>query len=206
MDGNPTVEFEFVAGNLALDFANTEHNHGAAEPQNDLRAFSDLLDWGRQAGLLQENENRRLLRRAQSRPAAAAQDFRRALGLRAVLYDVFSSIALTGKADPQALRRFNSLLQRALAAANLQRTGETYELGWQEQGQIDRMLSHLIHAATSLLTSDQLGRLRQCAGESCTWLFVDTSRNGKRRWCDMRHCGNRAKVRRFRQRTAAAAR
>jgi predicted RNA-binding Zn ribbon-like protein len=199
------VEFEFVAGNLALDFANTDHNYGADDPQDDLQAYSDLIGWGRQSGLLREGESRRLLRAAQTRPASAAHDLRRARALRAVLYHVFSSIALTGKADSQALGRFNSRLRRALAGANLERAGPQYALGWEEHGQIDRLLCQLIHAATNLLTSERLGRLRQCAGDNCTWLFVDTSRNGKRRWCDMRACGNRAKVRRFRQRGAAGA-
>jgi predicted RNA-binding Zn ribbon-like protein len=49
-----------------------------------------------------------------------------------------------------------------------------------------------------LLTSEALTRVRRCSGETCSWLFVDNSRNRMRRWCDMQVCGNRAKVRRFR--------
>lgn len=46
-------------------------------------------------------------------------------------------------------------------------------------------------------------RLRECQGEDCGLLFVDTSRPGNRRWCSMRRCGNRQKVRAFRRRTAS---
>jgi len=50
-----------------------------------------------------------------------------------------------------------------------------------------------------LLTSSQrLNQVRQCRGDNCGWLFVDGSKNHSRRWCDMRDCGNRAKVRRHR--------
>src|SRR5258708_24462936 len=52
------MKFEFVAGNLALDFANTVHNHGSSDPQDDLQTYEDLMDWSRQAGLLRERKRR----------------------------------------------------------------------------------------------------------------------------------------------------
>jgi predicted RNA-binding Zn ribbon-like protein len=55
-------------------------------------------------------------------------------------------------------------------------------------------------SAAELLTSTELARVRECGGENCGWMFLDNSRNHSRHWCDMQDCGNRAKVRRFRQR------
>lgn len=49
---------------------------------------------------------------------------------------------------------------------------------------------------TELLLSDKLSRVGQCAAENCGWLFLDTTRNHSRRWCEMEHCGNRAKAKR----------
>ena len=49
-----------------------------------------------------------------------------------------------------------------------------------------------------LLTDGPLTTIRVCEGRSCGWLFLDTSRNRTRRWCDMKICGNRAKARRYR--------
>ena len=57
----------------------------------------------------------------------------------------------------------------------------------------------VVRAAVDLLTTDVLERVRVCADDSCAWLFVDTTRNRTRRWCDMKVCGNRNKVRRFRE-------
>ena len=54
------------------------------------------------------------------------------------------------------------------------------------------------------LTSEELDQVRECAGNTCGWLFVDMSRNHSRHWCDMRDCGNRAKVRRYYQRRKTA--
>ena len=46
--------------------------------------------------------------------------------------------------------------------------------------------------------------VRECGASDCAWLFLDTSKNHHRRWCDMTRCGNRAKVRRFYARRIAS--
>jgi predicted RNA-binding Zn ribbon-like protein len=53
------------------------------------------------------------------------------------------------------------------------------------------------------LRSSQRQRLKLCANPGCGFAFVDTSMNATRRWCFMRYCGNRHKVRAFRSRQAA---
>jgi len=59
-------------------------------------------------------------------------------------------------------------------------------------------------SAAELLTSQKLGRVKVCAGEGCGWIFLDESRNGSRRWCDSRDCGNRERVRRHLARRRAS--
>ena len=63
-----------------------------------------------------------------------------------------------------------------------------------------RLLAAVIKSAIELLTSPDLDRLRICAADTCAWLFLDTTKNRTRRWCDMKVCGNREKMRRFRAR------
>jgi predicted RNA-binding Zn ribbon-like protein len=58
----------------------------------------------------------------------------------------------------------------------------------------------IAHSALQLLLSDALARVRACGADSCRWLFLDTSKNHTRRWCNMKVCGNRAKARRFQER------
>jgi len=65
----------------------------------------------------------------------------------------------------------------------------------------ERPLAPVVRAAVELLTSEQAALVGTCADRTCGWLFLDTTRNRTRRWCDMKECGNRAKVRRFRART-----
>ena len=68
-------------------------------------------------------------------------------------------------------------------------------------GSVRQLLTGLALEAIGLIGSEQSSRLRQCEAESCAVLFLDESRTGERRWCSMANCGNRAKVRSFRQRS-----
>jgi predicted RNA-binding Zn ribbon-like protein len=196
------MKFEFVAGNLALDFANSVHEHGSPDPQDDLKTYADLIDWSRQAGLLNARQCQDLYRK---KPAQARLEFERALELREAVYAIFSSQARGQRTPSKALQRLNWHLREVMTEPNLQSAGKGFELRWGKSDRPwQRVWGEITRSAVSLLTSERLHRVRQCAGDSCTWLFFDSSRNGLRRWCDMQACGNRAKVRRFRQRNAAA--
>lgn len=192
------MKFEFVAGNLALDFANSVHSRGSPDPQDDLKNYEDLIGWCRQAGLLGDREHRRL---EKGKSALAQADFDRTLELREAVYDIFSCIARGKNVHAGPLQRLNEHLGKVMARANLRNAGKRFELRWEGGGAVlQRVWGEITRSAVGLLTSDRLHRVRQCAGENCTWLFLDTSRNGLRRWCDMQACGNRAKVQRFRNR------
>ena len=65
---------------------------------------------------------------------------------------------------------------------------------------IEGALARLAESVARELTQGRPERLRVCENEECRWIFLDTSHSGKRKWCDMRTCGNRIKVARHRQR------
>ena len=63
--------------------------------------------------------------------------------------------------------------------------------------ELGRPLWLVAESAADLLTDGTLGRIKECPGAGdCGWLFYDTSRNGRRRWCGMEGCGSRVKMRR----------
>ncbi|WP_433605054.1 CGNR zinc finger domain-containing protein [Dactylosporangium sp. CA-139114] len=66
----------------------------------------------------------------------------------------------------------------------------------------DEPVHHLALAVAELLRRPDLSALRRCDGEGCGWLFLDTTRNHSRRWCDSADCGNRARVRAYSRRRA----
>jgi predicted RNA-binding Zn ribbon-like protein len=188
------MNHEFVGGNLALDFTNTVHNRGTADPGDDLKAAAELVEWSAQAGVLG--------RREAGRAARAGEDevrFRRALALRELLYEIFRRAAEGKRPGREALQAFEKLYRKAARHAEFRPRASHYGLTWAAPDPLERVRQEIIRAAAELLTSEALARVRQCAGEDCSWLFVDNSRNRMRRWCEMRACGNRAKVRRFRR-------
>ena len=198
------MNYEFIAGNLALDFANLVHNHGSKDPGNDpeddLKTYADLIAWCRQAGLLSHRQSLQLKKR---NSAAASADLRHAVALRESFYEVFSRIARGQSVRLETLQRLNGHFREVMAKASLHGVGKRFEMTWEDRGAtLQRVWGEITRSAVGLLTSDRLQRVRQCAGENCTWLFLDTSRNGMRRWCDMQACGNRFKVQRFRKRHA----
>jgi len=77
------------------------------------------------------------------------------------------------------------------------------EAGLRRTGTEDEAIATIARAAVTLLGGSGRPRIRECADLSCTRLFVDTSRAGSRHWCDMRGCGNRAKVAGHRARRGA---
>ena len=106
------MDYEFLGGNLALDFTNTLHSHGMSDPGEDLKTAADLVEWAAQAGLLRDAETHKL-----GRVHADQVRFRRALAMRELFYEIFSRAAKGKKPQPQALRNFQSFYQNAIRRA-----------------------------------------------------------------------------------------
>lgn len=64
---------------------------------------------------------------------------------------------------------------------------------------VGQALSTLARDAVAVIGADD-GRMRRCDARDCRIVFHDESRTGTRRWCSMQRCGNRAKVKAFRER------
>ena len=185
---------------LCLDFSNTVDPRHGERPHEYLKSYADLVAWARRAEVLGDEEAGTLLREAELRPREAGAVFERALALRNVIYDVFSAIAAGGEPYEGDLASLNEELARAMAHARVVRNngGLGFVWGWEEQVFLDRPLWEVARSAAELLTSGKPGRVRECPGEDgCGWLFYDESKNGRRRWCSMEGCGNRAKARSY---------
>lgn len=194
-------ELPRIGGVLCLDFTNTIGWRGRQVPNEWLVTYADLIQWSRNVGLLTESDTAELVSCAQQSPDKADQALEAARTLREELYEIFSALAEGNAVPKPALDELNRRLSHTLG--NLWLAGSDTSFQWQwrhEAGALDHMLDPIVHSAAELLTSSHLSRLKACANDGCAWLFVDTSRNHRRRWCDMRECGNRVKVRRHYQR------
>jgi len=187
-----------VGGDPALDFVNTEDGD---PPMECLRNYEDLVAWSARAGLLSADEGERLASEARRRPEDAEAVYRDALGLRGALYGVFRAVAEGGVAPERALEILRGYEREALSRGRLVRRDERFAWEWDDERDLAGMLWPVAHAATGLLTSGDLDRLKLCAG--CYWLFLDASRNHSRRWCTMEVCGTDEKMRRYVAKRAA---
>lgn len=198
---------KFIGGRLCLDFVNTVggRDPGGAAIRDKIASYEDLLAWSVLAGSVNRRRAGVLARLAARRSRTAADVLARALRLREGLYRVFKRAAQGRRpapGDADVLRRELSI---ARTYQRLDAQGGRFV--WSFRGSpemLDRVLWPVPLSAAELLTSSDLDKLGQCGGENCGWMFLDTSRNHGRQWCDMQDCGNRAKVRRFRQKHGLA--
>jgi predicted RNA-binding Zn ribbon-like protein len=189
---------ELVGGQLCLDFANTMSTRIEALRHDYLSTYAELVAWSRHVQILTDNEAEVLLRSADRRPKPAADALSRAIGLREMIYRVFSAVAEQREPETSDLAALNTTLHEALPRLEIVPSAGRFDWTWVvENDELDRVLWPIVGSAAELLTSGDLGRVRQCAREGCDWLFLDLSKNQSRRWCSMNMCGSRVKSRRY---------
>jgi predicted RNA-binding Zn ribbon-like protein len=199
--------FELSGGNLCLDFANTWSDR--ARPESDrLRSYADLLEFAAQAGTVTAAQSTVLRGRAANDPASASEALAAGRELRDALYRLFAAHARRREPTAEDLDRLNLALRQSLPHLRLERQASHdggYAWVWDaDDRDLLAPLRPVVRSAADLLASADLERVRECDGSTCTWLFLDASRNRSRRWCSMESCGNRAKAARHYHRSRAA--
>ena len=189
---------------LCLAFANTLSWRGSPAPRESLGDIDDLLGWLANTAKIPPQAIEAAGNRLRRHPYDAAALFADAVALREAIYRMFSALAAS---EPVGEREL-ALLNRALAEAPDRETLARAKGGYAwEMKKIDMtapgLLAPVLWSAADLLTRADRRRVRRCANDACLWLFVDESKAGTRRWCDMSSCGNRAKSRRHYLKTKA---
>lgn len=191
----------FRGGRLCLALVNSVYWRRGPDPEEHLNSYADLLELAEGAGWLPDVDA--LRRSAAERPAEADRVRSSALHLREQLLAVFAAQA-DGEAGPEPeLAAVQKLASRGLSALRLGPSGDGYRLGWPE-ARLDLPLLQAAVSAVLLLSGPELARVKQCPGPTCGWVFLDTTRNQSRRWCDSRECGNRNRAHTYYERSRAA--
>lgn len=189
---------------LCLAFANTLFWRGRAVPSESLGGTEDLLRWlaGNAKGSVDTIEMAGdWLHR---HPKRAVALFAEAIGLREAIYRIFTALAASEPAAAKDLSLLNRMLAEAPPRDRLAQADDGY--AWEtKKADVSAagLLAPVLWSAADLLTHADRRRVRRCANDACLWLFVDESKAGTRRWCDMSSCGNRAKSRRHYLKTRA---
>ena len=199
------ANISLVGGVLCLDFVNSVEDRLAQVQADMLNSYADLLTWGEHAGLISKAMRQRLLRLAAQRPEQARAVFAQAIEFREALYRILATRLRNKPTKALDLALLNSALARARPHERIEPRGSTYGWTWQADDQeLDQVVWPIVRSAADLLLSEQLSQVGTCLNQTCGWLFLDTSRNHSRRWCDMSDCGNRAKARRYYRRKRSA--
>jgi predicted RNA-binding Zn ribbon-like protein len=200
----PKSPFEFRGGNPCLDFADTVDNRTGDHPRELLTDYGRLLQWGEGAGVITAKTVERLRHLASEAPGRALITLRTSIQLRDTIYDIFSAVAQRRMIPSAALAILNKAVRHAAQHAQLVHAYRRITREWIEpESNLDSMLWPVSRAAAELLIGEEIAYVRQCASETCSWLFLDKTKNHRRRWCDMKSCGNRDKARRYYQRQKA---
>ena len=175
--------FKFRAGHVALDLPATMAARLKNAPLELLAHPSDLGRWLRAAGM------------TDAMPEVTQSDLSLARGLRESIYGLALARIHGEDLPDEARRRLNRIAAEASAIPHLAKDSRMHY-----SGKSRAFLISIARDAIALFGSETSERIRQCEGETCALLFLDTSRSGDRRWCSMAGCGNKAKVADFRRR------
>ncbi len=200
-----TIEpkFDFVGGYLCLDFANTVRGYPRDSISREcLTSYPHLVVWSQQVNLTSESEAPVLLRKAERAPVEAASILERARAIREAIYSIFGAVAQGTRPTGSDLDLLNRELERAMAGPRVIVTTDGFAWEWRKEvGAFDQMLAPVVRSAATLLTAAERPLVRQCANApDCRWLFVDTTKNHRRKWCRTTGCGNVMRVRKYRER------
>lgn len=185
---NQIEEITLDGGWLCLDFTNTVSNRREAKFEEYLNTWEDYVAWVRRLGVLSEAE----FGLWQQMPPGDMNEVR---ALREAIFELFNHWALTGAIHPAHLDTLNGFLHEVYMYTCIKVTENGLERGIFKKTYPEKPLWLIALSAESLLLGDRLSRVKAC--DNCGWLFLDTSKNGTRRWCNMDTCGSQAKAKAY---------
>lgn len=195
----PHLPFKFVGGRPSLDLLNTADWPSTGPALDRLSSYERLLEWALQAGVLGAAGAGRLRKHAAADPSGAGRSLEKFRELRRALHRAVVAI-VAGRGAAAAADRLGPFLHQALAHLALEPGlpgAGGLRAGWPGlDASLDGPMWPVVWDAVQLFLSEESSRLRVCGGQDCGWVYVDRSRNGLRRWCEMETCGTTAKNRR----------
>jgi predicted RNA-binding Zn ribbon-like protein len=189
-----TIEnLQLDGGCLVFDFTNTVNTRRPAPEHEYLKSFEDFLQWSAKVGALPKKKLQQLREHATRKQKLTSSAFRDVIDVRENLYQLFSSIAERKSPEASVVNAFNERLSLAFNKLNMRFSATGAEVYFNDDKlYLEEPVDVIMKAAYDILTEEDFLRIRECP--RCGWLFLDTSKNGRRRWCNMNVCGSREKA------------
>jgi predicted RNA-binding Zn ribbon-like protein len=194
-----------VGSDLAFDLTNTSSGRGGPMHKEHLLSAEDVVVWARHARVLTPADGQWLAKEVVQDTTLAQALPQRTKDLREVIYAIGAKTAAGGRPAAAETDLLARIYADCVARARLVPHGVGFVWTWDpRQAPVEAILGPIALSALTLLTQADLSRIKQCQGDHCGWLFFDTTKNKRRRWCEMEVCGNRAKQRRHQSRKVTA--
>lgn len=178
-----------------INFANTIDWRGREDSIEYLNSYNELIDWAQRIELINQSTATELRRQAAQSPDKATKSLQRAKEFRETAYRVLYRLSLDEPPESRDVELIDAEMQQM--SKHLKLDLKMKKLKLNDEIDLDIILRLIVKDTVDLLTSDQLNRVKRCQSDECGWLFIDTSKNNSRKWCNMNSCGNRAKARRY---------
>ncbi|UGU16307.1 CGNR zinc finger domain-containing protein [Sinomicrobium kalidii] len=184
---NSINNLNLAGGTLCLDFVNTV-DHRKKEPLQDyFLEPNDLIAWGIRLELLPVNTSTLAATPKRKDPLKEIITFRE------LLYRIFLALSNNETVNADDMKAFNRYLSQYLSNLRLKESKNGFERDWDlPEENISRIIAPVLLDAHDLMLSGRLHRIKECP--NCGWLFLDTTKNGRRRWCSMKSCGSNVKA------------
>jgi predicted RNA-binding Zn ribbon-like protein len=196
---------DLVGEELAWDFTNTSSARGSRSEQEHLRDFDTLIQWVEHARVLLPADCAYARAELAGHPRRSRRIFEHAIEMRELIWTIGTALAEQRPVPGKLLGLLSAAHAENLRHAEMRMRSGSYIWVWDPRQDIQAaILGPITLSALTLLMAKDLLRTKRCAGQECGWLFFDTTKNNRRRWCEMRVCGNRAKVRASRERQRQA--
>jgi predicted RNA-binding Zn ribbon-like protein len=185
-------------GALCFHFINTVNTWRGGNLHEYLDSYPTLLQWCSKVNILTAKNRKALQQHAARHPEAAVKALQKIKQIRKLLYCFFSAIAA---GSPQQLKneqvqQFNAMLSAALSHLCVTVKGTQVEQGWQQDAaDLLAPLWVVMKSAYDVLTQEDHARIKECG--ICGWIFLDHTKNNKRRWCNPLSCGSIEKSKKY---------
>ncbi len=185
------VRFGHIAGDRMLDLVNTvDWRLGGRQRVENLKTFSDVVDWCIESDLISGDEAVAL------RDLAGQDDARAEWERQQVIEARESAYSALFEDDPEAAAGLAGMYRAAIAEAELARTGDRWQWRDRETG-LRLPRDRIARGLVAFTQRDDLDRLHQCEDAKCGWVYLDTSPRRNRRWCNTKDCGDRNRARAY---------
>ncbi|HEY0611367.1 MAG TPA: CGNR zinc finger domain-containing protein [Chitinophaga sp.] len=187
-------------GVLCFDFINTVHSWRGENLHEYLDSYAAVLQWSGKVEILSAKRKKLLQHYASQHAEQTAKALERIKSVRQLLYQFFATIAAgdTEALPNELLQQFNMVLSNALSHIRFSKNKARLEQDWEEDNtDLLQPLWVVLKSAYDVLTGEDPQRIKECP--ACGWMFLDHTKNNKRRWCSPHSCGSIEKTKKYYQ-------